>query len=67
MTTSNALSLAVIAAISLLLNSCGTEQATNSPGQEASDRMARLELLHASGLIAQSEIDDQRRTDAAGR
>ncbi len=30
---------------------------------EAADRRVRLELLHAAGSIAQSEIDEQRHAD----
>ena len=67
MTTFNALSLAVI----LVLSPCTVYHNTITkdlpPTAEAADRMARLELMHASGLIAQSAIDEQRQADAARR
>lgn len=67
MTTSTALSFAAITLLSSCAMPCETAVSEPSTQQKSSDRLARLELLHSSGLVAQSEIDEQRRADGLVR
>ena len=76
MTTHTALSIAATVITAVLLSSCASPVPAKTgvkivPGSrlaamkaEAADRLAGLELIHSTGLIAQSEIDQQRQADA---